>query len=34
MTITAIVTLIVANVVRWPETLPMLANSAVGLRWL
>jgi uncharacterized protein len=30
MTITAIVTFIVADVVRWPETLPMLASSAVG----
>jgi uncharacterized protein len=30
MTITAIVTFVVANVVRWPETLPMLAGSAVG----
>src|SRR5262249_39545058 len=30
MTITAIVAFVVANVVRWPETLPMLAGSAVG----
>src|SRR5260370_3074452 len=30
MTITAIVTFVVANVVRWPEALPMLAGSAVG----
>ena len=30
MTVTAIVAFIVANVVRWPETLPMLASSAVG----
>jgi len=30
MTITAIVTFIVADVVHWPETLPMLASSAVG----
>ena len=30
MTITANVTFIVADVVRWPETLPMLASSAVG----
>ena len=30
MTITAIVAFIVADVVRWPETLPMLASSAVG----
>jgi uncharacterized membrane protein YfcA len=30
MTITAIIAFIVADVVRWPETLPMLAGSAVG----
>jgi uncharacterized protein len=30
MTVTAIITFIAANVVRWPETLPMLASSAVG----
>ena len=30
MTISAIVAFVVANVVRWPETLPMLAGSAVG----
>src|SRR5262245_44178067 len=30
MTVTAITTFIVANVVRWPEALPMLASSAVG----
>ena len=30
MTITAVVTFIVADVVRWPETLPMLASSALG----
>jgi uncharacterized protein len=30
MTIAAIVAFIVADVVRWPETLPMLASSAVG----
>ena len=30
MTITAILAFIVANVVRWPETLPMLASSALG----
>jgi hypothetical protein len=30
MTITAIVAFIGADVVRWPETLPMLASSAVG----
>ena len=30
MTITAILTFVVANVVRWPEALPMLAGSAVG----
>jgi uncharacterized membrane protein YfcA len=30
MTVTAIIAFIVANVVRWPETLPMLASSAVG----
>src|SRR5262245_48893632 len=30
MTITAIVTFVVADVVRWPQTLPMLASSAVG----
>src|SRR5262245_35571821 len=30
MTITAIVTFIVADVVRWPQTLPMLVSSAVG----
>src|SRR5215813_2973628 len=30
MTTTAIVTLIAADVVRWPQTLPMLASSAVG----
>src|SRR5262249_58078804 len=37
MTITAIVTFIVADVVRWPETLPMLASapvgSHIGCRW-
>ena len=30
MTVTAILAFIVANVVRWPETLPMLVSSAVG----
>jgi len=30
MTITAVVTFIAANVVRWPEVLPMFASSAVG----
>jgi uncharacterized membrane protein YfcA len=30
MTVTAIIAFIVANVVRWPETLPMLASSAIG----
>src|SRR5262249_10230894 len=30
MTINPIVTLLVADVVRWPEALPMLAGSAVG----
>ena len=30
MTVTAIVAFIAANVVRWPETLPMLASSALG----
>src|SRR5262245_44938771 len=30
MTITAIIAFMVANVVRWPETLPMFASSAVG----
>jgi uncharacterized protein len=30
MTIAAIIAFIVADVVRWPETLPMLAGSAVG----
>ena len=30
MTVTAIIAFIVANVVRWPETLPMLASSALG----
>jgi uncharacterized protein len=30
MMIAAMVTFIVADVVRWPETLPMLAGSAVG----
>jgi uncharacterized protein len=30
MTTTAIVAFVVANVVRWPETLPMLASSAFG----
>jgi uncharacterized membrane protein YfcA len=30
MTVTAIVAFIVADVVRWPETLPMLASSALG----
>jgi uncharacterized membrane protein YfcA len=30
MTVTAILAFIAANVVRWPETLPMLASSALG----
>jgi uncharacterized membrane protein YfcA len=30
MTITAIVVFIVADVVRWPETLPMLVSSVIG----
>jgi hypothetical protein len=30
MTVTAIIAFIAANVVRWPETLPMLASSALG----
>jgi hypothetical protein len=30
MTITAIIAFVVADVVRWPEALPMLAGSAVG----
>jgi uncharacterized protein len=30
MTVTAIIAFIVANVVRWAETLPMLASSALG----
>ena len=30
MTTTAVVAFIVADVVRWPETLPMLAGSAFG----
>jgi len=30
MTITAVVTFIAANVVRWPEVLPMFASSAIG----
>jgi uncharacterized membrane protein YfcA len=30
MTITAIVVFVVADVVRWPETLPMLVSSVVG----
>jgi uncharacterized membrane protein YfcA len=30
MTVTAIVAFIAANVVRWPETLPMLVSSALG----
>jgi uncharacterized membrane protein YfcA len=30
MTIAAIAAFIVANVVRWPLTLPMLVSSAVG----
>jgi uncharacterized protein len=30
MTITAIVAFIIADVVRWPQTLPMLVSSAIG----
>jgi len=30
MTVTAILAFIAANVVRWPETLPMLVSSALG----
>src|SRR5437764_12866103 len=30
MTITAVVTFIAANVVRWPEVLPMFASPAIG----
>ena len=30
MTVSAIIAFIAANVVRWPETLPMLASSALG----
>ena len=30
MTVTAILAFVAANVVRWPETLPMLASSALG----
>jgi uncharacterized membrane protein YfcA len=30
MTITAIVAFIIADVVRWPETLPMAASSVIG----
>ena len=30
MTITAIVTFIIADVVRWPQTMPMLAGSIAG----
>jgi uncharacterized membrane protein YfcA len=30
MTTTAVIAFIVADVVRWPQTLPMLAGSALG----
>jgi hypothetical protein len=30
MTMSAIVAFMLANVVRWPQTLPMLAGSVVG----